>query len=105
MTERKSGDHRPRVQRAELPKPPYVSPDGVVRRPEHERQINDAFATVFQGKTGDMVVDYLRSITLHRVIGPSASAEELRHQEGMRGLTAIIETRIRDGRNRRPENG
>lgn len=67
--------------------------DGVERPAEIEEKINGAFRSVFGRKDGQLVMDYLRSITLNTVMPPSASDAELRMQEGMRRLFGIIEAR------------
>lgn len=84
---------------------PYVPPDGVQRSPAEERQINEAFATLFDGTVvADLVLGYLRSITIHAVAGPAATGHgELAHHAGQCYLQGLIETRVDLGKRRLPE--
>lgn len=67
--------------------------DGMHRPADLEEKINGAFRAAFSSPSGQAVIDYLRSITLHTVLPPQATNEELRMQEGMRRLFGIIEAR------------
>lgn len=73
--------------------------DGVPRKPEEEKELNQIMAATFKGRAGRKVIEYLRSITIEYVAGPNISDTELRHREGMRYLVGIIETRISKGHN------
>lgn len=83
---------------AQHPSPRQAGPDGYSRPLETERQLNQAFATLFRGPAAELVLDYLRSITTHAVCGPEIGANALFHREGMRFLAGIIEQRIKLGR-------
>ena len=71
-----------------------VGPDGYVRSPKIERNLNISFAALFSGDLGEEVIKYIRSITIESVSGPQISNDELRHLEGMRYLAFIIQQRI-----------
>lgn len=67
--------------------------DGIERPADLEEKINGAFRSALNGPPGQLVMDYLRSITINTVLPPSATDGELRMQEGMRRLFGIIEGR------------
>lgn len=67
--------------------------DGWKRPPDLEERINDACRTALNGPAGDLVMDYIKSITLNAVMPASASDAELRDMEGMRRLCGILDTR------------
>jgi hypothetical protein len=85
METRAKQEHRP------------AGPDGIVRSPEVESELNRDIAAAFATPPGRKLMDYLRSITLNRVLGPEATDAHLRHHEGMRTLVAILEVRTRLG--------
>lgn len=82
---------------------------GAARMREDWRILSDAehaeldqiFATFFRGDDplAERVIEYLRSITQHRVLGPDSNDFQLRHLEGARWLFGIINRRIERGRN------
>jgi|TARA_Y100000389_G_scaffold198755_1_gene235836 hypothetical protein len=76
---------------------PAKSIDGYVRTDEEERNLNKIFAGVFKDDNGKKVLDYIKSITTEAVAGPNIESNKLFHLEGMRFLTAIIQTRIKKG--------
>jgi len=76
---------------------PAKSIDGYVRTDEEERNLNKTFAGVFKDDNGKKVLDYIKSITTEAVAGPNIESNKLFHLEGMRFLTAIIQTRIKKG--------
>ncbi len=76
---------------------PAKSIDGYVRTNEEERNLNKIFAGVFKDDNGKKVLDYIKSITTEAVAGPNIESNKLFHLEGMRFLTAIIQTRIKKG--------
>ena len=76
---------------------PAKSIDGYVRTDEEERNLNKIFAGVFKDNNGKKVLDYIKSITTEAVAGPNIESNKLFHLEGMRFLTAIIQTRIKKG--------
>lgn len=66
-------------------------------QPDVERQIDEAFAAIFSGPAGKVALSYLRSITVHKALGPDATFGQLMHKEGGAFLVAVIETRTRQG--------
>lgn len=80
----------------------YVGPDGLQRPPAIEREINECFAIVFSGAAGQKALDYLKSVTINRVIGPGEPENTYSYQEGARWLMGVISTRIRDGEDKKP---
>lgn len=82
----------------------YKSPDGRSRKPAEERRINEAMALTFQTEAGQFVLEYLKSITIRAVGGPNITDAHLRHLEGQRFITALIEQRILDGNEKLPED-
>jgi hypothetical protein len=83
-------------------RPPHVSPyDGRHRSPELEQEINEAFAYCFRGKTGEIVLDYLQSITTQKILVPPIDANTLIHLEGQRSLYGVIRKRVTDGQSKR----
>lgn len=71
--------------------------DGYQRKSEHDSQISQNIAQVFESPTGKEVLRYLRSITIEMVNGPNVTTEELRHIEGQRYIVGLIEQRIGHG--------
>lgn len=74
-----------------------LGPDGIVRRPQDEEELNDLAAATFKSKGAQAFLRYLRSITIEAVGGPQITDAELRHREGMRYLVGIIEQRVTKG--------
>jgi hypothetical protein len=74
------------------------SADGVLRTADAEKDINSLFAAVFDGSNGDKALAYIRSISIEQVCGPETMPDRLMHLEGMRYLAAIIENRVKRGR-------
>ena len=60
-------------------------------------------ARTFAAEPARRVLDHLRTITRHRVLGPEASAELLRHVEGQRALVQHLESLIERGRQPVPD--
>ena len=71
--------------------------DGRERTKQNEYDINEAFAATFRDRSGDLVLDYLKSITINAVSGPEITDHALRHLEGMRFLFGIISARTEAG--------
>jgi hypothetical protein len=71
--------------------------DGMLRSHGLEQRLNLTAARAFSAGAGREMLDYLKSITLHSVLGPHASDAELRHREGMRALVGIIVQRVQLG--------
>ena len=46
---------------------------------------------------GKKILEYIKSITTEAVAGPNIDSNKLFHLEGMRFLTAVIQTRIKKG--------
>jgi hypothetical protein len=68
--------------------------DGVQRSKANDTVISQNVAEVFSTPTGQAVLQYLKSITIQLVHGPSVSTESLRHLEGQRFIVALIDQRI-----------
>ncbi|HEY9078428.1 hypothetical protein [Magnetovibrio sp.] len=66
--------------------------------PDPDRALRLAYARCFGSADGEKVLDHLRAITLERTLGPSASADMLRHIEGQRQLVSYIAALARRGR-------
>lgn len=75
----------------------YLPPDGSRRGTDAERQINEAFKLTFAGQAGELVLSYLKSITINAVAGPGIHPDHLMHLEGQRFVVGLIEKRIRYG--------
>ena len=80
----------------------YIGPDGLRRPPKVEHQLNECFAIIFRGQAGKNVLDYLKSITTNRVIGPGEPENTYAYHEGARWLMGVISTRIKDGEEKKP---
>ena len=80
----------------------YIGPDGLRRLPQVEHDLNECFAITFRGAAGKKVVDYLKSVTINRVIGPGEPENTYSYQEGARWLMGVISTRIKDGEEKKP---
>jgi len=76
---------------------PAKSIDGYVRTSDNEVKLNKAFAALFKGDDGKVILDYIKSITTEAVAGPNIDSNQLFHLEGMRFLAGIIQTRIKKG--------
>jgi len=92
---------RPVKTTAEKPKQ-YIAPDGKKRPPKAEHQLNEAFAIVFSGAVGDTVRNYLKSITTNQVMPPGTDRNLIQYHEGARWLMGVIDTRIKDGEDKKP---
>jgi len=75
-----------------------LSVDGTVRNSEVEKNLNSLFAAVFAGDNGEKALAYIRSISIDQVSGPEIGPNKLMHLEGMRYLAAIIQNRVKKGR-------
>ena len=104
MTESSDGIGKPirPKKKTKQKKTQYIGPDNVKRLPKVERELNEAFAIVFRGAAGDKVLDYLKSITTNRVIGPGQPENTYSYAEGARWLMGVISTRIKDGEEKKP---
>lgn len=91
-----------KIRQLRSKKEQYVSPDGKARAPATERQINEAFAVSFRGASGAFVRNYLRSITTNKVMPPGTPPDTINYFEGARWLMGIIDTRIKDGEEKKP---
>ena len=64
---------------------------------EEERKVNLAFRSSFSGGDGEMVLNYLRSITFNTVLDPAIHDERsLWFQEGAKSIVYVIQQRIRE---------
>lgn len=80
----------------------YVSPDGKGRQEDVERKLNEAFAICFSSVTGQMVRNYLRSVSVNSCLPPGTPMETITYMEGARWLMGIIDSRIKDGEDKKP---
>ena len=80
----------------------YVGPDGLRRPPKVEREINECFSIIFAGAAGQKVLDYLKSVTINRVLEPGLPENTYSYSEGARWLMGVISTRIKDGEEKKP---
>ena len=93
----------PRRPKQEKKKPrQYISPDGKSRNQKVERELNECFAICFSSHTGKRVRDYLRSISVNSVLPPGTPPETITYMEGARWLMGVIDTRIKDGEEKKP---
>lgn len=95
-------DKRPDKKKVAQRKNQYIGADGIRRPPKVERELNECFAIVFNSQAGKKALDYLRSITVNRVIGPGMPENTYSYQEGARWLMGVISTRIKDGEEKKP---
>jgi hypothetical protein len=59
-----------------------------------EAKLNQAFALIFSGPTGELCLNYLVGKTLNRINGPDFNPNSLAHLEGQRFIVADIKQRI-----------
>ena len=73
--------------------------DGLGLSAEESRKISKAMVRVFASDDGDLVLNYLRKLTLNNVFGPNiANVNSLLHLEGQRYLFSVIQARIDEGK-------
>ena len=60
--------------------------------------IEKAYAQTFSSRSGEMVLQHLRKITIERVLGPNATDSELRSIEAQRALVHQILQMVARGR-------
>ena len=85
--------------------PPQYQVDAMTRPIEDEIELNVAFAQTFGTPHGQVVLDYLRSLTLNTVLSADVPTNHLWMQEGARNLFRIMQTRMEDGQAGRPARG
>jgi|TARA_R110000851_G_scaffold148301_1_gene288623 hypothetical protein len=73
--------------------------DGIVRTTEQEEELNKLFVSVFGGPGGDLVLNYLASVTINQISGPGLNVNSLIHLEGQRFLFGVIRQRLNEGKN------
>ena len=73
--------------------------DGMNFPPNFEEKLNSAFKTAFADKSGEVVLDYLRQLTLDSACMPGASTNEVLMREGARWVVGIILERVHRGKN------
>lgn len=61
-------------------------------------ELAKAAATCFAGPHGRRLLQYLRTITIERALGPGVDDTHLRHLEGQRQLVQHLSTLIERGR-------
>jgi hypothetical protein len=67
--------------------------DGHPRSLAEDQEINEACLRLFASGDGEIVFGWLRQISVNKVLGANSSDAELRFQEGMRCIVALIEAR------------
>lgn len=67
--------------------------DGIPRSPAAEEEANRICRAALTTADGERLMDYLRSITMNVALTAAATDAELRMQEGMRRLVAILDIR------------
>lgn len=102
MTDGIERDKRPKKKAPRQKKNQYIGPDGLARPPKVEHELNECFALIFRGAAGQKALDYLKSITTNRVIGPGEPENTYSYHEGARWLMGVISTRIKDGEDKKP---
>lgn len=102
MSEDGIGKERRPKKKQPRKRPRQYNVDGITRPPKIEKQLNEAFAIAFRGANGKLVLDYLKSITTNRVIGPGEPENTYAYAEGSRWLMGVISTRISDGEEKKP---
>lgn len=80
----------------------YQPPDGRPRSLTDERRLNEAFAALFTGGSGELVLNYLKHISINAVAGPGIDPNSLLHLEGQRYIVGLIETRVKLGQKNEP---
>lgn len=95
-------DKRPEKKGPKQRAKQYVGPDGKKRPPNIERELNECFAIVFNSAAGKKALDYLKSVTVNRVLDPGLSENTYSYAEGARWLMGVISTRIKDGEEKKP---
>jgi hypothetical protein len=80
----------------------YIAPDGKSRGDQTERRLNECFAICFASQTGQEVRNYLRSITTNAAFAPGTDPNIIVQMEGARWLMGIIDSRIKDGEEKKP---
>jgi hypothetical protein len=102
MTDEIGKDVRPKKKAPRKRPKQYIGPDGLKRPPKIEHELNECFAIIFRGGAGQKALDYLKSITTNRVIGPGEPENTYAYHEGARWLMGVISTRIKDGEDKKP---
>jgi hypothetical protein len=78
--------------------------DGVQRSAQAERDLNRIAAQIFATPSGDLLLAWLKRITVNNVQGPAVTDAHLRHLEGQRYIVALVQQRIEHGkRNAEPQ--
>ena len=67
--------------------------DGHPRSREADEAISESVERLLGTGDGKVMFDWLRQITVNKVLGANATPGELAYQEGMRALVALIEAR------------
>ena len=67
--------------------------------PFDKPQLMKIASRFFQTREGSYLLDYLRTITIERTLGPESSDTLLRHLEGQRQLVAMLTKMAEHGAN------
>lgn len=65
---------------------------------ERDRRLSIAFNECFSTPAGKMVLDYLRTELVQRVMTPEVTDQALRYREGQRSVVGICDVRIKEGK-------
>jgi len=95
-------DKRPEKKAPRKKKQQYIGPDGMARPPKVEHDLNECFSIIFSSAAGKKALDYLKSVTINRVLEPGLPENVYSYQEGARWLMGVISTRIKDGEDKKP---
>lgn len=80
------------------------APDGRSRSAAVERQINEACMIAFASASGQLVLQYLRQVTIESVGGPGIAPDHLMHLEGQRFIVGVLEQRVKLGQQGEPKD-
>lgn len=84
----------PIIQRAaDLQEKVSGTVDGHPRNKKADDEISASVARVLATGDGKVMYEWMRQITVNKVLGSNASASELAYQEGMRMMVALISLR------------
>jgi hypothetical protein len=95
---RKVRQPRPRPEVELTPDTLVQGPDGHNRKLAVERELNTSFVRLFSSPEGEKVINYLNSITLSHVFGPTFDPNALIHKEGQRFIVGLMKQRIQLGK-------
>lgn len=71
--------------------------DGVVMTLEAQKRLNEAARAIFNTPNGDLVLTWLKGLTLNRAHVPPFSEGVLAHANGARWLVCVLDKRVKMG--------